>query len=211
MRKPKARQLEKTHPIDSGWFFDQLEKHGTSIRQVSKHLGIHPSMLSRAIAGKQAFRQRWLQEFARLIGVPEVDVLAHAGWDATLHDVSADLVAVVAAVKPTGLFSDVVRGRREVAKPRGAPSACVAARIDAPGDYTDGWLVFYVPGGKVEPEAVGRLCVAHVSGEKAPRLCVVMKGEDPGKWRVRNILSAVGAAGSEARLISATPVLWLKT
>ena len=85
-----------------------------------------------------------------------------------------------------------------------------ALRIQAPGDPMDGWVVYFVPGTRVNPDAVGRFSVVRKVGKReALFLGVLNRGYEQGKWNITGLKGRLTAEGMSVAW--AAPVLWVRT
>jgi hypothetical protein len=191
--------------VDREWFFAKMAAKPISLRSLAKLMGLLPASLSRRLAGGVRITLEEVGELARHLDQPYEDVLRAAGVT-ELSDGEAKAPVV-------GLLD--VHGERvskdggsppRVPRPASAHVDTVALRVDAPGHFTDGWLMFYTPSKRVEPEAVGRLAVVGYSGTKMA-VRVMSRGADRGRWKLGPLL---GGQVLEVALEWAAPVIGIR-
>ena len=89
------------------------------------------------------------------------------------------------------------------------PENTQAIRIAAPGMPVDGWVAYFVPATKVEPEAVGRLAVVTLANKGGRHVRVLQRGYAAGKGNLRSLVDA-SAELADVDIESAAPVVWVK-
>jgi transcriptional regulator with XRE-family HTH domain len=196
--------------VNEKWFRDRITDRGTSARQVAHQMGLDPAAMSLMLRGKRGMSPQEAADLSQILGVSYEDVLKHAGI--ALPTDSKKMVPVVGVVDDAGLVSATVSGPRRVERSVGTRDDMAALRIQVPNDPTDGWTAFYVPSGRLEPDAVGRLAVVQARGKGAPRyLGVLQKGYERDKWSL--VPLRVGVAGARVDGVAvewAAPVLWIR-
>lgn len=191
---------------NSHWFASKLADKRLSQRQLAKLMGLDASAMSLMLRGKRKMDVKEAGEIARFLGVHVDEVLRHAGVAVTQR-LEAGRVPVAGWVnEDRDVFMGAgLIGPSVVDAPPGLDDG-VALRMQT-DDAQDGWLLFYRPIEGVSLETVGRLCVVTLEdGSSAVR--IVRRGYEPGTWS----LAVYGAArrSESARLVSASPVLWMR-
>lgn len=187
------------------WFQSKLADKQLSQRQLAKHIGLDPAAVSLMLRGKRKMTADEAGSVAKLLGVPVDEVLRHAGVTIAQR-VSTGRVPVVGWINEQGAVIDERPPGPSVAE---APAECVddvvALRIVS-HEMFDGWLAFYRPMESVSLEAVGRLCIVELEdGRKLFR--GVRRGYEPGFYGIGGWF--VDRADN-VRLVSASPVLWMR-
>lgn len=204
----KVRRTRAVVPaqVDKAWFVAQMADKKLTFRRASKLLAMPAASFTRFLQGKRRLLLDEAADFARILGVSYEEVVARAG--VALPGELTDPVAVDGVVTASGLVGSIGReGARHVQRPTNSPPGTVALRATAPGHPTDGWLFFYVPGARVEPEAVGRLCIAMTSGGKR-MVRVLGRGVVRGTWSLVPLWT--DGEPVETVLAWATPVIGIR-
>ena len=193
-------------PADPKWFADRLADIGMSQRKLAKLLDIEPSALSRTFHGLRGWDPQEAAAIARILGVTLDEVLRHAGVD-----VPRDRTALVPLHGVVNAVGEIVtRGASKLAgvpRPGPLPADTRALRIDLPGDPTDGWVCFYAPTARLDPEAIGRLAVVTVRDGRE-YLRIIQRGIDRGRWTLRLLRSPDNSPAMEnIQIGAASPVL----
>jgi hypothetical protein len=195
--------------IDSEWFHRKAKDNHLTTRRLGELLGLNYSAVSRMFNGKQGIRAQEAAELARHFLVPVEEVMQRAGIE-VLHSV-CDGVAVAGWFDGQGLGHgpEGLLGPGKIEDvPQSIPSKANA--YHGQGGLSDG-CYFLVDEADDRPgvlaEAVGRLCVVRMRGEAGCRLRWLGRGYKAGEW---SLVSFDGSIKEPGRLVSATPVLWVR-
>lgn len=168
--------------VDKDWFLNKFADKRLSLRGVAKLLEMSPSSLSLRLDGTYKISMDEAADLARLLGVHHDEVMRRAG--VTLPREITKSVKVVGTV---GADGKIKKGAGEtVPRPLGPQGEIVALRGQ------EGWLYFYSPTSRFEPDAVGRLCVwtpgegavGTVGGGTKGVLGILKRGSERGLWDV---------------------------
>lgn len=192
--------------VDTKWFKDRLADKGISLRKLATSLSINHTFLSKSFRGERRLQPQEAADVARILGVPFQDVIERAGVELPKEPGTA--VTIVGTVNSVGEISNAVKGPRRAERPVRAPDDTAALRIAAPGSALDGWIAYYVPSVRIEPEAVGRLSVVGVAGD-GRFLRVLTKGYERGKWALKGLTLGMEDV-AEIGVEWAAPVIWLR-
>ncbi|MEI7669978.1 MAG: hypothetical protein WCJ33_07840 [Pseudomonadota bacterium] len=90
--------------------------------------------------------------------------------------------------------------------PKELPGAAIAVRVEDSNSPQYGWTYFYVPTSSVDIAAVGKLSVCGLeNGSTLVRF--ITQGFERGKY---NLIAMDSTMTENVKLISATPILWVK-
>jgi len=209
MRRKDNVISKRPYKVDKAWFRDRFEAHNVSASTVAHLMGFaHRSALHVRLAGKYDFTKDDMEKLSRILGEPYDEIARRVGVDVPYA--RREQVAIVGTVQwPSGLVDPKAVAPRRAPRPTDASGDIVALRIGGEGHPMAGWLVYYVPGRRVQPEAVGALCVAQ-TGDGATYARFLGKGAGRGRWCLEPFCSRSPAV--ENVIVSwASPVLWIKT
>jgi transcriptional regulator with XRE-family HTH domain len=198
--------VEKTG-INTKWFLDRLADKDMSARRLALLIGMNPSAMSRTLNGGRKMQMDEAADIARVLGRPFDEVVMHAGIAAPREIRSAVRLNGMASAE--GFIGHVGKtAPRTVERPGGTPEDIRGVMIRAPGTVFEGWVAYYVPTARLEPDAVGRLSVVQMAdGKKCLR--VLVKGFERGKWTL--VPLSAGAPLTDVDVEWAAPVLWIRT
>lgn len=184
--------------VDKQWFTNKIQDKKISQRQLAGRIDIDPSALSLILSGK---RKLGMLEAARIsdeLGAPIEQVLNRAGIEMPNQGTT---VPVVGMVNGSGRVTmGKVEGEKLAPMPPGLSTEAKALRMH------NGWTLYYVPGSRVDAEAVGSVSVAGtVDGEII--VGCLKRASSPGKW---NLEGFFGEGVNTARLEWASRVEWIK-
>jgi hypothetical protein len=204
--KPLLRKSSPIRPINKAWFTDQFAAKRLSQRQLAFQINMDPAALSMTLSGQRKLQLPEAEAIAAQLGVPALEVLRQAGLD-----ISAGASKDALIVGWVGMGGEVHEGRlegpRRVATPTDMADGAQVLRMQ--GDpLTDGWLCFYQPRNHVPPDVLGRLCVVKVQGGEH-YVARMQRGYATGAWNLAT-LTGTGLIREGARVISASPVQWIK-
>lgn len=201
--------------VDSEWFFDRLKERKLSLRGMAKLMDMSPSSLSLRFGGTYKITMEEAVVMASLLGATFEEIVHRAGIKVPKDPSrSIRLIGVVAGVTiKTG------RGLGVIDRPGPLPAGAVAIKGVEPG-----WVYFYSPSQKLQPEAVNQLSVVEgvpssgakgggggpKGGAATPKsstetwLGVLERGSRGGVWNVRGVF---GGGVEGVKVLVATPVL----
>lgn len=193
--------------VDTNWFKQRISDQLLSGRKLAKIMKMDASALSLMLNGKRSMSAAEAAELARHLLVPVEEVMRRAGIEMKKASGAGGHVAVAGWVGADGVVHSAgALGPSAVSFPTEAPAGLQALRAQG-GGRMDGWVFVHRPGEGVPLEAVGRLCVVQLVGESEPRLAWVHRGYERGWW---NLGSFDGSGELKAaRLVSASPILWM--
>lgn len=192
--------------IDSDWFDQRLQALGFNRARLANMMGVHRSIVTRMLKGQREISPAEASELATYLQAPYDEVIRRLGVNVPRDD--RQVSPIVGLVDDRGqVITKTVPAPRRADRPPGAGDDVAGLRIDTPGSWLDGAVLYYGQAVTVEPEAVGRLAVVETrDGSKYAR--VLKHGNARGKWRTVNL-----AGDSDNRDIDlkwATPVLWIR-
>lgn len=194
--------------VDEKWFNDQLASRELSQRSVAKLMGYKPSTVNRLFKGSRRWQLEDVRLLSEILGIPGAEISARAGVE--LPQDAAANVAITGVADAQGVVGGLKAGMgRRSDRPPLAPDNAQAIRVSAPGLPNDGWVAYFVPSAKVEPEAVGRLAVVQLANKGGRYLRVLHRGYSAGKWNIRSLVDP-SVELSDVDVESAAPVIWLK-
>ncbi len=209
-RRREAARAEASL-VNKQWFISRLEDRDMSMRELAKHMALDVSALSLMFSGKRRITADEAGQLAIHLQEPVEEVLKRAGvvvaetreWAVPINQVVDGSGRIVAP--PTW------HGPRVVDRPTGVGHSVQAVRVQ--GGRWDGWVLYYRGGGvghsgaAIEPEAVGQLCVVRIAGQDGEWVRWVRRGYEVGQWMLAPLDEG---EATEAKLVSATPVLWMR-
>lgn len=204
----RAIYTPKVRNVDKEWITERLQATGQSMRDLAAKMGKQVSGLSLIISGKRGIRAAEVVEMAKHLWVTPEELLPRLGADMSgMHKV--DQVPVKGWVDAAGAVHEGgVRGSGTVKAPPDAAPDLWALRVQ--GGPMEGWVLYIKPADGVTADAVGRLCLVKpmqpALGEMLLRW--VRRGYEDGIWNLGGF-SGQGQE-EEARLVSASPVVWIK-
>ena len=205
--KPKLREVNTT------WFQAKMEAHGMTQRSLAKALKVDPTTISLIVNGRRNIKLEEAAVLARELAVPLDEVLVNAGVSAKAPK-GRDTMKVTGAIDGNlqiHMGPSHVKGPVDVIVPEFGGRGVVALRFQTAGskyDGINGALAYYVPNEGINPEGVGRYCVVEIAGKKGCFLRVVKRGYQTGTYNLHGIDG--GLLCEDVRLVSASPVVWMK-
>lgn len=187
-------------------------------RDIADTLDLDPSAISLMLKGERRMQMDEAARLAELLGVPLDEVLDHAG--VLPPSVGKVSVPIVGWVSDDGeVHPGRVEAPRRAPRPAGIPEDAVAVRLQmTPGEFSmmDGWIMYYVPGDRVQPEAVGRMSVVQIAagqGKGLRYVRLVHRGYAAGKWTLTSPFRPWEDRFriEDVRLEWACPVVWIRT
>lgn len=188
--------------VDRDWIDARLNDVGMSGRALGRRLGLDSAAMHRRLTGKQALTIPEVNAISRFLGASFDETARHFGLEPAAAP--TDRLPIVGTVnRKTGVVDSTRRPRRQAERPSKIPAGTVALELT-----TAGWLLYYAPSQRVEPEAIGRLSVVRTA--QAEIVCTPRHGRERGQWDL-DPLCGPGPATAGATLLSASPVLWIRT
>lgn len=190
--------------IDRRFFETLMASKKLSMRGLASKMDKTHSQLSLIFSGQRRMQLDEAAQLADILGVPLHRVAEAAGVGKARSN--GKRVDVIGAMLGGGIVEMHPKGvvERTVAPDASLPEhtrAVQARTADTPHSWMDGWVFFYVPSQAIEPDAIGRFCLAQV--ENGPTvLSTVRRGYRENTYN----LSGPYTKDSE-RLSWACPVL----
>ena len=202
-----AKHARIKKKVDTDWFYARMADLGISLRGTAARLGMNVAVLSRRFHGQTVFDLYETVDLAHFLEVPFMEVVRRCGVEPPLEPETS--VAISGVVGPRGEvdFKKRAGGATKIRRPIEMSPRAAAVRIVAPGAPLDGWVAFYVPTSKIEPDAVGRLCMARTR-DGWDYMGVLSRSYQRGLWNLR----ALGGSQTieDVDVATATPVLAIR-
>lgn len=198
-------------PVQTQWFKDRLADRRMSQRALARAMGLDQAAVSLMFRGRREMRISEAIEIAHLLGRSPDEVMEAAGVDIANR---GKRVPIARYLDGTGEVHMIeVDDYQYVPFPGGdlPPTACAVQCRTAGSqlDFMDGWLLFIdsmvKPG--VPAEAVGRLSVCKMAGNRIMHLAKPSRGYGRNRWH----LTGPAASAQDVELEFANPVLQILT
>lgn len=191
-------------PVDKRFFESLMASKKLSMRSLAAKMGMSHSQLSLTFSDQRRMQLDEAAQLAEILGVPLHRVAEAAGVGT--QRANGRRITVIGAMTGDGTVDLYPQGVIErTASPDAAlPENVVAVQArtaDTPLSWMDGWVAFCVKTDEVEPDAIGRFCLAKVDGGPAV-MATVRRGYREGTFN----LSGPYTKDSE-RLEWASPIL----
>lgn len=193
--------------VDRRYFESLMAQRKLSLKSLATRMGMQHSQLSLTFSGQRRMQLDEAGKLADIFGVTLQKVAQAAG--VVEGRASGKRVPVIGAMTGSGvveLYRDDVIER--TALPEGLPEETIAVQAhtaDSPAFWLDGWIFFCVRSRIIEPEAIGRFCLAKIKDGNHV-IATVRRGYRDGSFN----LSGPYTKESE-RLEWATPILLTRT
>ena len=206
-RRQREAERARASMVNKQWFISRLEDQSMSMRDLAKRMDLDVSALSLMFSGRRRITANEAGQLAHHLQESVEEVLKRAG--VVVAETKGWSIPIKVVVDGSGRLVSPPEwvGPRAVERPTGLGQQVQAVRVQ--GGRWDGWVLYYrgARSHVVEPEAVGQLCVVRIVGQDGEWVRWVRRGYEAGTW----LLVPLDGEGSlEARLLSATPVLWMK-
>lgn len=188
--------------IEKRWFQDRIRDAGLSQARLAQMLGIDRAAMSLTLSGKRKMQLEEAARIAEILAVDVDDVLGRAGIRLPK---GPQTVLITGIVDVNGRVHDKSNPAR-TDPPTGAPSNTTAIRCEDRASVIYGWVFFFVPKPTVAGDALERVSIVRLI-DSTQFLASVARGFEPGAYNLRFI---DGRMIENARLISASPVLWIR-
>ena len=199
--------------MDAKWFKERMAARDLNQTRTGLLLGLDRSQFSKVLGGTRELSPQEAADLAKVLAIPVEEVLRRAG--VKVANETKATVPVIGVADVTGSISAKFDGPKRIERPNSGFGDLSAVRIDAPHSPLDGWNAYFVPAGKIEPEAVGRMSIVSVRGGRSPSrfLGVLERETSRGNWRVVALCSTSSASEiiDRAAIEWAAPVLWIQT
>ena len=196
--------------VNVEWFKQRIADCNLSQRKIAKKMKMDPASFSLKLQGKRPLRLREAGELAEILGVPLDQVARYAGLRIPKDTDMTNAVPIAGWVDTNGeVRMEAIDGPAEVPRPAEVSKGALALRI-RDGGPLDGWVAYYVPGDRVDPDAVSRWSVAKVA-DGPLYLRVLTRGYDFGKWTLQPLRPIAATARVENVTVEwARPVQWIR-
>jgi transcriptional regulator with XRE-family HTH domain len=209
-RKAKRRKPSgpPDRPVDKSWFQGKLRDMGLSQRRLAAQMQLNHAALSLMFQGQRNVSVDEAAELARLLGVSVNEICNRLGVELPARHNS---VSVKFLIDETGKVNHTrPRGPTAVAGPVNDGGNLHAARYQTASSSLSAlhnWTLFWEPSDRIQEDAIGSLCIIQLLN-KDLLVRVLNKGAERGTFD----LTGFGTNTFEpaARLLSASPVLWIK-
>lgn len=191
-------------PVDRRFFETLMAAKKLSMRSLAAKMGRTHSQLSLMFSGQRRLQLDEAAQLAEILGVPLHRVAEAAGVGKTRAN--GRRVDVIGAMNGRGVVETYPAGVIERATTPDAelPAGTVAIQArtaETPAAWMDGWVAFCVKSDEIEPDAIGRFCLAKIEGGDTV-LATVRRGYRDGTYNLSGPYSA-----ESVRLEWATPIL----
>lgn len=197
--------------VDSKWFKDRLADQQLSARKAGMMVGLDATALAKVFAGTRRLQMGESVALARILRVPIDELLKHAGMQPAASRRAIRISQFADHGGLVGSDAPANGGPRTIEPPPGVPCDTAAVALRIPNSVADGWVAFYAPTARLEPEAVGRLAVVGLKNGKR-YLRVLEQGFEHGRWDLVAFAPGQGVPTIRGVVVAwAAPVLWLRT
>lgn len=195
--------------VDSQWFANRIADLELSQRAIAKLMGLPPSVVNRLVKGSRRWQLEDVRAMAEILGVSATEIASRAGVDLPGESgAGVPVVGLAGADCSVGPLKAGIPRRAE--RPPQLPDGAKAIRMTKPGSPVDGWIFYFVPNTKLDPEAVGRLAVMELANNGGLKVGVLARGYNVRRWTVR-ALTDPQAELADVEISWASPVLWIKS
>lgn len=176
------------------WFQNRLMDRSLSQAQAARLLNMQASALTRIFNGERRLQMDEAIELARIVSAPLDEVMLQAGMSLPASKHRATIRGVV---EPDCSVHD---GKR-----RGSVEAPMAGleALDVPSKH---WTLFYRESTSISPEAIGRMALVETRDGKR-----LVGHPQPGDRSRYNLAKLCGETLENLTLVSASPILWIRT
>jgi len=153
--------------VDRRFFETLMASKKMSMRALAARMGMTHSQLSLTFSGQRRMQLDEASMLAEILGAPLHRVAEAAGVArAKANGRRCDVVGCVTARGTVELYGPGIIERTQVPD-AGLPDDVIAVQArtaDTPASWMDGWVFFCSRTGEVEPDALGRFCLAKIAG-----------------------------------------------
>lgn len=191
-------------PVDKRFFETVMASKKLSMRGLAAKMDRTHSQLSLMFSGQRRMQLDEAIKLSELLGVPLQRIAEAAG--ASQSRMNGRRVSVIGVMTPSGVVDIYPAGTVERTNSPSAnlPDDLVAIQArtaDSPASWMDAWVCFCVPTTGIEPDAIGRFCLAKIeNGETV--LATVRRGYRDGTYNLSGPFTR-----DSVRLEWATPIL----
>jgi hypothetical protein len=153
--------------VDRRFFETLMASKKMSMRALAARMGMTHSQLSLTFSGQRRMQLDEASMLAEILGAPLHRIAEAAGVArAKANGRRCDVVGCVTARGTVELYGPGIIERTQVPD-AGLPDDVIAVQArtaDTPASWMDGWVFFCSRTGEVEPDALGRFCLAKIAG-----------------------------------------------
>ncbi|HLV16014.1 MAG TPA: helix-turn-helix transcriptional regulator [Pseudomonas sp.] len=191
-------------PVDRRFFDTLMAGKKLSMRALAARMGKTHSQLSLMFSGQRRMQLDEAVQLSEILGAPLHRIAEAAGVG--MVRANGRRVEVIGAMNGRGVVELYPAGviERVTSPDASLPEDLIAVQArtaDTPNAWMDGWVVFCMRSTEIEPDAVGRFCLARIKGGDTV-LATVRRGYREGTYNLSGPVSA-----DSVRLEWATPVL----
>lgn len=211
LSRTKGVQLSRTEKANVEYFKRLLDEKGVSQHEAARHLKISQAVLSRIFHGKRKLHLDEANKLSAFLGVPFAEVLSQSGIET--HEPQAPVIGFIDSELNCHPFSNGRQTPQMASNPTHDDRMRVYRFETGGSRYSsfDGALVYFIPKEGVDAEAVGKLMIVKIAGDRQVRLRELRRGYNQGRLKTYNLASLSGEVVEEnAEVISASPVVWFK-
>lgn len=190
--------------VDKRFFETVMASKKLSMRALAAKMDRTHSQLSLMFSGQRRMQLDEAIKLSELLGIPLQRIAEAAG--AGQARAGGKRVSVIGAMTPSGVVDVYPPGtiERTYAPAADLPEDLVAVQArtaDSPASWMDAWVFFCVPTTTIEPDAVGRFCLAKIeTGDTL--MATVRRGYRDGTYNLSGPYTR-----DSVRLEWATPIL----
>lgn len=152
--------------VDRRFFETIMADKKLSMRALAARMGMTHSQLSLTFSGQRRMQLDEANQLAEILGVPLHRVATAAGVArAKANGRRCDVIGRMTALGVVELHEPGVIERAQVPD-AGLPADTIAVQArtaDTPASWMDGWVFFCARTDQVEPDALGRFCLAKIA------------------------------------------------
>lgn len=151
--------------VDKRYFESLMTAKKLSMRGLAQKMGKTHSQLSLMFTGQRRMQLEEAAQLADILGVPLARVAEAAGVGKVRY--GGRRVDVIGSMNGKGVVDLNGSGiiERTITPSPDLPDETVAVQArtaDTPNSWMDGWVFFCIKADKIEPDAIGRFCLAKI-------------------------------------------------
>lgn len=195
---PRRAKGHESPNVNTKWFIDRIRDRGFSQAGLAKAIGMDRSQLNKTLYGKRNPDNDEMVEMAKWLACTHDEIALHFG-----KKVPSDSAKRVGRLRfkaaGTGRLTKIP-GDHKTPRPAPLPDNAEAVEI------MFGWIAWYAPVPRIEPEAVSRAAV--VTLDDGSRYVGFPKRQGGGLWSLTSLCQEDAMDG--LRIVTANPVLLIQ-